>query len=120
MTDIFQPNPPPLFEPNAQAAPPIAEPPKNGRKGRRGPRQPKEAAAPKKPRAYSRKQKASISITPVSAPPGLLLSVPAAVAALAGTTEEDGKFIIGVVQAMDAFDVAQRKRIVAALARMFS
>lgn len=114
MTDIFQPSPPPQFAPEPQPAP--AEP-SNGRKGRRGPRKPKAEAAPKPKRAYSRKQSAGMA---PARPSAMVLDVSTAIAALAGTTEEDGKFITGVVQAMQAFDADQRKRIVTALARIFA
>lgn len=119
MTDIFQPNPAPNFTPHPpEATEPVPEKPANGRKGRRGPRQSKTAAE-KKPKANSRKQSA-VSVAPPPKPKGIVLDLPTAIAALAGTTEEDGKFITAVVEGMQAFDADQRRRIVTALARMFS
>lgn len=121
MTDVFQPNPPPQFAPLPNplaAAEPVNEKPTNGRKGRRGPRQPKEAKPEKKPRAYSRKQKASVE--PPPRPAAVMVDLEAAIGAMQGLVEEESKFVLGVVQAMKAFSGGQRKRIVTALARMFS
>ena len=126
----FQPTPfvfgvPPVHpqQPEGVTTEVVVEMPK-GTKGRRGPLRKEKAkiGRPKKevmstdsgppptPRVSFRPKKART----------IKIDLALAMSAMAGLTEDDTKFLTGVIQAMQPFSSAQRKRIVGALGKVFA
>ena len=107
MTDaIFQPNPPP--EPETSGPPSRRQSGKKKGGRPKGSGKPKLAVVESGQSALPRRKARSVKID---------LSV--AMSALSGLTEDDSKFLTGVIQAMQAFSAAQRRRIVGALGKVF-
>jgi hypothetical protein len=112
----FQPNPPGIFD-----VAPEAEKTANGSGKKSGKKVRAKKTSGRKPRA------ASATVQTTVAPTGkrprkarqVKVELGLALSALAGLTEDDSKFVTGVVQAMGAFPVKQKRRIVNALGRLF-
>jgi hypothetical protein len=121
MTDaIFQPNPPPAPE----APPSRRQSPKKGKNKGGRPRKVVEdfalraqfEAEGKGAVDTSRK----VSTTSRRKARSVKIDLAVAMTALSGLTEDDSKFLTGVIQAMQAFSAAQRRRIVGALSKVFA
>jgi len=110
---IFQPNPPPEPEPSG---PPSRR--QSGKKKNKGGR-------PRKERVVTgltviEGQKAVVHTTARRKARTVKIDLSVAMSALSGLTEDDSKFLTGVIQAMQAFSAAQRRRIVGALGKVFA
>lgn len=106
------------FVPSTEAAP-VASGPKAKKPRKKKAVAPAAQAAPPAPKSEKPARKPRVVKAPRKAR-AIKIDLSLAMTALAGLQEADAKFVMGVVQAMQAFGKKQRARIVAALSKVFA
>lgn len=124
-TPFQLPPAPPVHGASGEAPQPVAPPAPPEQKKKRGgrPKKTADAAKPGKPGRPPKAAAAPAAPQPnggrAHAPRPVMVDLATAFAVAAELTEDDRKFVWSAVHAMQAFTPAQRRRIVAALGKMF-